>query len=51
VARAVGVSRHTTSSIETGQYCLALRLADVLAAPFIELFWLEGDPDGSTVGT
>ena len=55
LARAVGVSRQTISSIETGQYCpstvLALRLAAVLAVPFAELFWLEGAPDGSTVGS
>jgi putative transcriptional regulator len=55
LARAVGVSRQTISSIETGQYCpstvLALRLADVLAVAFTELFWLEGALDGSTVGT
>lgn len=55
LARAVGVSRQTISSIETGQYCpstvLALRLADALAVPFNELFWLEGASDGSTVGT
>jgi putative transcriptional regulator len=55
LAGGVGVSRQTFCSIETGQYCpstvLALRLADVLAVPFIELFWLEGAPDGSTVGT
>jgi putative transcriptional regulator len=55
LARAVGVSRQTISSIETGQYCpstaLALRLADVLAVPFTELFWLEGASNGSTVGT
>jgi putative transcriptional regulator len=54
LARAVGVSRQTISSIETGQYCpstvLALRLADVLSAPFTDLFWLEGASDGSTVG-
>ena len=46
LARAVGVSRQTISSIETRQYCpstaLALRLADALATPFDELFWLEG---------
>ena len=46
LARAVGVSRQTIGSIESGQYCpstvLALRLADVLAVPFTELFWLEG---------
>jgi putative transcriptional regulator len=54
LARAVGVSRQTISSIETGQYCpstvLALRLSDALAVPFTELFWLEGASDGSTVG-
>jgi len=55
LARAVGVSRQTISSIETGQYCpstvLALRLAHELAVPFTELFWLEGASDGSTLGT
>jgi len=55
LARAVGVSRQTISSIETGQYCpstvLALRLADTLTMPFDELFWLEGAGDGSTIGT
>ena len=55
LARAVGVSRQTISSIETGQYCpstvLSLRLADALAVPFAELFWLGGASDGSTVGT
>jgi putative transcriptional regulator len=49
LARAVRVSRQTISSIETGQYCpstlLALRLARILARPFEELFWLEGDDD------
>jgi putative transcriptional regulator len=54
LARAVGVSRQTISSIETGQYCpstvLALRLADALATPFDELFWLEGARNGSTIG-
>jgi putative transcriptional regulator len=47
LARAVGVSRQTISSIEIGQYCpstlLALRLARALDAPFDALFWLEGD--------
>jgi putative transcriptional regulator len=46
LARAVGVSRQTISSIETGQYCpstlLAFRLARVLDAPVDRLFWLEG---------
>ena len=55
LARAVGVSRQTISSIETGQYCpstvLALRLAKVLAVPFTELFWLEGASDESAVGS
>jgi putative transcriptional regulator len=52
LAQAVRVSRQTISSIETGQYCpstvLALRLAQVLAIPFTELFWLEGEGYGST---
>lgn len=47
VARAVGVSRQTISSIETGQYgpsaFLALRLAAALNVPVSDLFWLEGD--------
>ncbi len=46
LAQAVGVSRQTISSIETGQYCpstlLAFRLAQVLDARVDELFWLEG---------
>jgi putative transcriptional regulator len=46
LARAVGVSRQTISSIETGQYgpstLLALRLAAVLEVPIGELFWIEG---------
>ena len=53
LALAVGVSRQTISSIETGQYCpstvLALRLAEALSVPITELFWLEGAPNGSTV--
>lgn len=48
LARNVGVSRQTISSIETGQYCpstlLAFRLAGVLGVRVDELFWLEGDP-------
>ena len=48
LAAAAGVSRQTVSSIETGQYApsalLAFRLAQVLAVPVAELFWLEGDP-------
>ena len=47
LARLVGVSRQTISSIETGQYgpstMLALRLARVLAVRVDELFFLE-DP-------
>jgi putative transcriptional regulator len=46
LARAVGVSRQTISSIETGQYIpstlLALRIADALGKPLTDLFWLEG---------
>jgi putative transcriptional regulator len=46
LARSVGVSRQTISSIETGQYCpstlLAFRLARVLGVRVDELFWLEG---------
>jgi putative transcriptional regulator len=49
LARAVGVSRQTISSIETGQYCpstvLALRLAHTLGEPVERLFWLEGETD------
>jgi putative transcriptional regulator len=49
LAKAARVSRQTISSIETGQYCpstlLALRLARILARPFEELFWLEGETD------
>lgn len=48
LARAVGVSRQTISSIETGQYgpsaLLAFRLAAELGMPVTELFWLEGGP-------
>ena len=47
LARDVGVSRQTISSIETGQYCpstlLAFRLARVLEARVDHLFWLEGE--------
>lgn len=47
LARLVGVSRQTVSSIETGQYCpsalLAFRLARVLDQPVDRLFWIEGD--------
>jgi putative transcriptional regulator len=51
LARVVGVSRQTISSIETGQYCpstlLALRLARLLDERFEALFWLEGADDAS----
>lgn len=47
LAHAVGVSRQTISSIETGQYCpsalLAFRLAMVLDTRVDWLFWVEGD--------
>jgi putative transcriptional regulator len=46
LADAAGVSRQTISSIETGQYTpsalLAFRIAQALAMPVDELFWLEG---------
>lgn len=46
LAQAVGVSRQTISSIETGQYgpsaLLALRLAAALGRRVEELFWIEG---------
>ena len=46
LADAVGVSRQTISSIETGQYCpsalLAFRLAAILDTRIDELFRLEG---------
>jgi putative transcriptional regulator len=47
LADAVGVTRQTISSIETGQYgpstLLALRIARVLDMPISDLFWIEGD--------
>ena len=47
LARAVGVSRQTISSIETGQYgpstLLALQLARYLGTPVESLFSIEGD--------
>ena len=47
LAGLVGVSRNTVSSIETGRYTpsalLAFRLAQALAIPVTELFWIEGD--------
>jgi putative transcriptional regulator len=46
LARAVGVSRNTVGSIETGRYepsaLLAFRLAEVLGEPVDRLFWIEG---------
>jgi putative transcriptional regulator len=46
LARAVGVSRQTVSSVETGQYCpstiLALQFARALDVGVDTLFWLEG---------
>jgi putative transcriptional regulator len=46
LARAVGVTRQTISSIETGQYCpstlLAFLLARRLGKRVDELFYLEG---------
>lgn len=50
LARSVGVSRQTISSIETGQYCpsalLAFRLAAALRVPVDRLFWIEEANDG-----
>ena len=47
LARLVGVSRNTVSSIETGRYTpsalLAFRLAAALDLPIASLFWLEGE--------
>lgn len=47
LAEAVGVSRQTISSIETGQYVpsalLAFRLAAAIGVPVDQLFWLEGE--------
>ena len=46
LARAVGVSRNTVSSIETGRYTpsalLAFRLAEALGVAVTDLFWIEG---------
>ncbi len=48
LARLVGVTRQTISSIETGQYCpsalLAFLLAQKLGKAVDHLFFLEGDP-------
>jgi len=47
LARLVGVTRQTISSIETGQYCpsalLAFLLAKQLGKRVDELFFLKGD--------
>jgi putative transcriptional regulator len=47
LANAVGVSRNTISSIETGRYepsaLLAFRLAEALDVPVARLFWIEGE--------
>lgn len=47
LARLVGVTRQTISSIETGQYCpstlLAFLLSKQLGKRVDELFYLEGD--------
>jgi putative transcriptional regulator len=47
LARTVGVSRNTISSIETGRYSpsalLAFRLANALGTSITELFWIEGE--------
>ena len=46
LARLVGVSRNTISSIETGRYSpsalLAFRIAQALAVPITSIFWIEG---------
>lgn len=46
LARAVGVSRNTIGSIETGRYTpsalLAFRIAEALDVPITSLFWIEG---------
>jgi putative transcriptional regulator len=47
LARLIGVTRQTISSIETGTYCpsalLAFRLAEHFAKPVNDLFYLEGE--------
>ena len=47
LAGAVGVSRNTVGSIETGRYepsaLLAFRLAEALGVPVAQLFWIEGE--------
>jgi len=47
LAKLVGVTRQTISSIETGQYCpsalLAFLLSIKLEKPIDELFFLKGD--------
>lgn len=47
LARLIGVTRQTISSVETGQYCpsalLAFLLAQKLEKPITDLFFIEGD--------
>ncbi len=49
LARLVGVSRNTISSIETGQFCpssrLALAICIVLEKKFEDLFYFEREDD------
>lgn len=49
LARLVGVSRNTISSIETGQFCpssrLALAICIVLEKKFEDLFYFEREED------
>ena len=46
LAKMIGVSRQTISSIETGQFCPTAKLAAILSVAlekkFEELFYLEG---------
>ena len=46
LAKMIGVSRQTISSIETGQFCPTAKLAAILCVAlekkFEELFYLEG---------
>jgi putative transcriptional regulator len=50
LARLVGVTRQTISSIETGQYCpsalLAFLLGRAVGKPVNEVFFLQGGQDG-----
>ncbi len=53
LAEKVEVTRQTIGSIEKGEYApsvtLALKIADVLQAPFTELFWLEKGDNNETI--